>query len=243
VPSNDRPIPPEDFPEKRGSIPVGAEPEKPEASSSTVTGQYKPAPPADEESVRNLAIIKWTRALAIWTGLLVIVSLCSALIAFFQWRSQDKADQTTRDASVALQRAFLIFQRLNVSVGRDQAVEHWVPIWENTGNTPTKSLVIRTGCRISETSIGDPFNFPQTSEFSRTFAGPKNIVYGDGCHPLRQQIEEVKGGKQFFYIFGDATYEDVFGVKHVTEFCQVLRAGYQLTSLCSAHNCADQECH
>lgn len=66
-----------------------------------------------------------------------------------------------------------------------------------------------------------------------------------------QQLSDVEAGKLAFFVYGDVSYEDVFGAKHKTEYCfQFL--GYSLKPEGSLdeylfwtgplHNCYDDNC-
>jgi hypothetical protein len=55
-----------------------------------------------------------------------------------------------------------------------------------------------------------------------------------------QEIEAIKGGRMFFYVFGFIEYDDIFGKRHKTRYCGHYRPTKgQLFSICSRYNDAN----
>ncbi len=140
--------------------------------------------------------------------------------------------------------------------------------WENSGNTPTRDLLISTNCVTSFEPIAEPYTITATDEQHHFLVknevgfvfGPKQTNYAGPCalNPLIivfHQLDWIH-----FYVFGTARYRDVIdpGTIHLTEYCFELRikgiieAGphdvpgvptlNSTASFCAKHNCADDEC-
>ncbi len=111
--------------------------------------------------------------------------------------------------------------------------------WENSGNTPTRDLVITTNCLISWSGpIEEPYKITEAdskdltkghlfskNEVSFVF-GPKQSAYAGVCvyDPLSAIFNFMLMNAVNFYIFGDAAYHDLLDPKkiHVTKFCFII---------------------
>jgi len=56
-----------------------------------------------------------------------------------------------------------------------------------------------------------------------------------------QDIQNIKDGKLFIYVFGEIHYMDIFQRPHVTHYCGVLNASVtpQIYNACDTYNDAD----
>jgi hypothetical protein len=118
--------------------------------------------------------------------------------------------------------------------------------WENTGNTPTRDLIVNSSCWVDfGGAIGaefgtllrsDPREFdvchiePQDKMLFRNatralLIGPKQIRNAGGCtFTTIDVLFNQMGLGSYYYVFGAATYHDVFRPQylHRTEYCFVM---------------------
>lgn len=116
--------------------------------------------------------------------------------------------------------------------------------WQNSGATPTKELRIRAGCSDS------PFKGESVNE--RTGIGPKGEDTQNPCSVSPYHILSENYNSRLWYVWGRATYKDVFGGYHLTEFCKeglnrddietpvITWTGCRRNP--TKFNCADKEC-
>jgi hypothetical protein len=52
-------------------------------------------------------------------------------------------------------------------------------------------------------------------------------------------LDDLKSGRFIIYIFGEITYEDVFGRPHITKFCGFVNRNLQTVRACQTYNDAD----
>ncbi len=187
-----------------------------------------------------------------------ILLLCVAgIIAFLQWRTLEKTDQTWK----AGERAF-VFARVDKAgwqpaekIGNQVVRGFFVPI-ENSGNSPTKDLVVSLYCpRPTAFDVIDPITAKATpTVVSPRLLGPKQLQWAGVCNYTASELQSVRGDKLSLFVAFRADYYDIFDAHHVTEFCQTLmnfiEGDFQQLSFipnsnfvpCKAHNCADDEC-
>jgi len=185
--------------------------------------------------------------------LALVVSVCFAAFSFWQVK-------TAHETLVTVQRAFVFVKQMDSAVtmeGSNTLRGHNTPVWENSGNTPTKNLLIEGFCLLSKASVDNPFGDPQSTPAAggdlRLLLGPKLTISGQDCGLRADLIEDVARGGQHFYQWGYATYDDLFRSRHRTEFFVEITNPRLVTSNnlvtfsrenvpCKKHNCADDDC-
>jgi hypothetical protein len=207
------------------------------------------------------------------SGLLIIVAFLQfvaiGIQAVFLWlafKATKKSADIAEAALVQLNRAFISPKGLTCLSHRNEdikgAEKYWysiVPIWENSGNTPTRDMTIYVNSYFESTPMPSDFRFPPfiSSEKIPIFAGPKATFGGSWVTKTGDELAKVKAGTKYFYIWGEARYRDIFATipDHITRFAyQITVLGnpadppgpgnvIQLnTSALPRHNCADEEC-
>ncbi len=175
----------------------------------------------------------------------------SANAAIKQAEASQQSAKVSADTFAALmeaQRASEIFKMTNLTVTTENSVveEHWVPVWENVGNTLAKELRTRTKCTFSDTPLDHPFDLTNAPDDDVSSASQKEQTLGKGCHGPQIEINKARAGQKYFYIFGDAKYRDIFGKRHLTEFCGTLPGSVIVSNItnmsqCHEHNCSDED--
>ena len=128
------------------------------------------------------------------------------------------------------------------------------PIWENSGNTPTRRLMLNFACREFSEPIPKDFDFPYEAVPEPSFIGPKAITLGSGVRLGADLIDKLaEHGNHQLYVWGFADYDDVFEntARHRTEFCFRVEVtgsnsdGFPMLAfpLHDKHNGADHECY
>lgn len=132
------------------------------------------------------------------------------------------------DDTKSANRAFVFLKTLHTTSHYDPTAKKifWrlVPEWENSGNTPTRNLRINVNATVRDLSLPNDFGFPLTDKTTPTLIGPKQSVFGDPVDIFGEQLNEVRQGNKYFYLWGSARYRDVFQRKeHFTKFCFAIR--------------------
>lgn len=168
----------------------------------------------------------------------------------------DQVDISTQSLVIS-QRAFValkgfeVFHMWDTTIaGPSRHIVGWqfTPLWENTGQTPTKGLQIITG--IHSGPLPPNFKF-ENNKPSLSFLAPKGITHGESYHIGIPEMLEIAANRRVIYIWGRADYNDVFpGTRrHHTIFCHkivclgdptVEQAGIRLTAH-SIGNYSDEE--
>ena len=139
------------------------------------------------------------------------------------------------------------------------------PLWENSGNSPTRGLRIHSMCHIRDQILPFGFNFdyPTPDGGSGIIAprgrNPGGQVPASPGDPISaQEILDAQHGRKFIYMYGWARYHDVFGTReHITRYCWLITfqgdpltfvpndANHPLKFSFVTHfegNCVDDEC-
>jgi hypothetical protein len=102
------------------------------------------------------------------------------------------------------------------------------PIVINTGHTPARNVRHRCKAQVLPIPLPSDFAFPlPEKEFGGTMMGPQqNNILGaivdDFCDDA--EVNDIKSANgKGLYVWGTITYEDIFGERQRTEFCQVIR--------------------
>jgi hypothetical protein len=206
----------------------------------------------------------------------VITALSTLIIAAFTIvlaGATSKQALLTREALVADKRAFVFATGFHPywELDKTTGAYNWRfrPIWQNSGDTPTKALKLYAACEVRNTILPAGYNFsclPQN--MGNGLIGPKQTAQG-GAAPLLpatgvspQDIMDAQAGRKFIYLWGGVEYFDVFPKtpKRITRFCwQIVANGDPLKfapgqipgdvgnlSFGNIHhfegNCADDEC-
>lgn len=244
---------------KQGLLP---RPEKKEIVDSGRSSIWRPNDP----------VSLYTLALAIFSGLLVFVSIVQIRYLIradktARITAQAAKDQTvlTREAMVGTQRAFVLVKALEVELvtfpyqsptaGIIDRIAGWRVgvVWENSGDTPTRGLITHISLKFFNGQIPDDFDFPDLSDrnVSKALIGPRGTIHSASFLISVQDAQRVKDGNQQAYMWGWAEYNDVFPntKRHRTEFCYELLFIEPFPQRASfghlmhrTHNGADDEC-
>lgn len=158
------------------------------------------------------------------------------------------AVHATRDQMRLDQRAWVGITEIDIkdpiAVGKPFV---WVGYIENSGKTP--ALAIRMLFRY-RTALGT--NYPRFTYGATTHRRSAIIVLQPsskisiGGHATSSdpnltaaQINALRTGLTRMYIFGEISYEDIFGVRHTTRVCAWVDPDLQNTHPCAAYNDAD----
>jgi len=164
--------------------------------------------------------------LSIYAALLVAVGAFLAAAFAFQTfylaltlrAIRRSADQTRRNMAAA-QRAFVYLGGLEWSEAG--SVLRVAPIWANSGATPTRGLRISTNRKASHGELAGDFAYTYVRPPEHLFLGPgARAEFGTVYFPIRD-VQAALEERMFLYVWGRATYEDMFESTqpHFFEFC------------------------
>src|SRR5260221_3514414 len=162
-------------------------------------------------------------------------ALSTFIIAAFTgtlWIATTRQAELTKEALIADKRAFIFTNSLNGFWEQDPStgLYNWRfrALWQNSGDTPTRHMVMHVACELRNAMLppGFNFNYP-TTQTGTAMLAPKSSSYG-GIAPMspaaaitRQDILDVQQGRKFLYLWAWARYFDVFPgtPQHITRFC------------------------
>lgn len=209
----------------------------------------------------------------VWLG--VTQAIVLLVQVFFLWpalRESKRAGNIARDHMIQSERAFVFAMGVYALWEHDQATAlyNWRlrPVWKNSGDTPTRKMIMNTECVVRTSAIPLGFAFSNPNDQTGTaLLPPKSEALGGVAPrlPTRaitpQDIVEAQAGTKFIYLWGWARYSDVFPdtPQHVTRFCWLISPvgdplafsptnanGPNTLSFGTIHhfenNCADDDC-
>ena len=191
---------------------------------------------ADDQSQKMVQAIMATNAVADRTGEVAAQTACVAVeMSGAAEAMQEVARQTEDLGTVQFEsmkrqlRAFVFLEDFDVSkstLHRGGGMHFFTrltirPRWRNSGDTPTRNLIIWVNSKVVPGDLPDDFDYPSVPISLRTVIGPKStewsapIIYKD--FPATSAARDTT---PCFYIWGRADYNDVFSdVPRFTKFC------------------------
>jgi len=163
--------------------------------------------------------------------------------------------QTTQEQSRLDQRAWVGATEMNPPSFKDGDITVYIKEGEkntsfgvnivNSGKTPARK--VKNKQKITAYPANAKFIpfYPPINEREMSVSviqpGMKSILYfGLFDDPLtKEQINSFREGENILYIYGEITYEDVFGKKHRTTFCSYLDKTLSKTFQCQTYNYTD----
>jgi hypothetical protein len=175
------------------------------------------------------------------------------------------ANETNREALHSIQRAFVSVTHYKRDVLEQNSKPHLVLslVWENSGNTPTRSLEFNTACFLDAPALTKKFNFKDLCQKEGSlcsgeteFLGPHETVGGGACWVSSDTLSNIQKGTQHFYILGIARYRDIFAdtKNHTTRSCTEVTTvrgdpsrglseiSVALDPCQGSNNCSDDDC-
>jgi hypothetical protein len=206
-----------------------------------------------------------------------ISAVSTFVIAIFTgtlWVATTRQGELTEQTLVISRRSFVFPKNISprweiVGIPQNTAYNwRFVPIWENSGDTPTKDIIYYVDSEFINVPIPSGFNFnklrytPGTGLLAPKTQAPAGIAPHPTLAPLSpQDVKDIIDRKKFLYIWGWVSYYDVFpgSKEHITRFCwQIAPVGDPFSYipakpgqseslrfdiiLNKEGNCADDEC-
>jgi hypothetical protein len=170
-----------------------------------------------------------------FTGLLFVATLLLVASTVGLWIATFKSTNIAERALIAGERAFVFALNLNGfwEFHNDTRRYSWRfrPVWQNSGDTPTKNMTMHTRCILRDTPLPVDFDFGQTvGQIGTALIPPKTTTMG-GMSPIPgepaispQDITDIQEGRKHLYLLGWARYRDVFPTtpEHITRFCFII---------------------
>jgi len=112
-------------------------------------------------------------------------------------------------------------------------------IFQNTGKTP--ALKIFTIVDWKSIPTGQPVNTEWSPHVKRMDSG---TLYPNGRAGMfaknetvssKEQLDSIRSGKNTFYFFGSIDYKDVYGRKHWSHLCNIVKSDFSLNP-CPIYN-------
>ena len=194
--------------------------------------------------------------IATFTGVLAISTIAL-------WSAIKRLGKANDQALVAAQRAFIsvvVMHNANGDIATGQ-INHWrfTPVWQNTGNTPTRNMKSHASIQWRDQELPESWDFPdQWSAGESHVAAPlsgsaRSAIAGHSVYVPVDVVADVIDRKKFLYLWGWASYNDVFPrtAKHLTRFAvRIVVAGNARNSdkisfnyeHLARYNCSDEEC-
>jgi hypothetical protein len=134
-------------------------------------------------------------------------------------RAMRKSSQQAERNIMVTQRAFVYLNELTWKAAGDNV--KLSPIWANAGTTPTRRLRISTNWKASHGELRPDFDISYARPPETLFLGPgAKAEIGAMFVPMRE-IQAAIEGRLHLYVWGRATYEDIFEgtAPHFFDFC------------------------
>lgn len=229
-------------------------------------------------------LTRYTESLASATRVLVVVAIFQALLFAYQLfymreglrdtaKSADAAKHsalaTSQSVAISKQsmivgyRAYVAYNGARWFSHRQEADNRlfWriLPMWINTGNSPTRDLKVVVKYALLDEPIDSRFDFTLEKPSTPARIAAHGVIVSAPFDVYGIDMAQVRDGTKHLYVWGVAWYRDVFpeSPEHVTKFCVVATnlTGDPLASWhekenpfdikfmnYERHNCADEEC-
>ena len=164
-----------------------------------------------------------------WASL-VVVSIYTS-IAAVQSCQMHESNRLTRDSLVSVQRAFVNFspnvgvlRQAGTSPGPDAAGLYFSVAMSNSGDTPTREMFDHCNAQVLSEPMPGNFSFPDIGDRRKiqvVLAPKQQISCSTDGFITADEIRKVQSKRAFLYLWGWATYRDVFPEtrRHRTEYC------------------------
>jgi hypothetical protein len=197
---------------------------------------------------------------AVFTALIFLTGLIYTIFAGLQWRAIRESNEINREALESVQRAYVTFSPFITQVIRSRTNGSPPVAWRfqipvvNSGTTPTRDMLNYATLYITEGELPADFDFQDFEHGRSMVLGPKAEINFETSEAGIDSIADVANGKKSLYLYGWATYRDIFKntQRHVTKFCYrvEVRTADPLHDLSpnarytiyGKHNCTDEEC-
>ncbi|GEM_PF-3468615 len=184
---------------------------------------------------------------------LVLPTWLLAIFTFTLWQATRQMVKETMKSSQNVQRAFVFIKNIDVMVIPHQIKTIIIPVWENSGDTPTKKMRNYVNWQYFPTDIPQHFDFPDHfgEESTAMIIGPHATIPASPLEIENIYIDNILAGQGHLYIWGWAEYNDVFDktIRHRTEFCNEVLISKMADNkvnfrfrLYRLHNGADGDC-
>ena len=208
----------------------------------------EPRPELPEERQSRLAheanesrLAKYTLWLAIATIVLVGIATLQAGLFFWQLRYMRRSLTDASNSVGAARHGVSVAKQTMVATNRAyvhhnglQYISHlllpqgrvfwtFLPMWTNTGNTPTRDLKVVVKYSLENAPIGDDFDFSVEKPALPASIAAHGGLYSDAFDIFGTDLDDVQNGIKYLYIWGVAWYKDAFpeSPEHITKFCVV----------------------
>ena len=186
-----------------------------------------------------------------WLDIGVAIGLLAALFAGLQWKAGRNAAESARKSATAAaesattahealelgQRAWVTIDDVKVTQKNNLAYPTVVfTTVKNGGNTPVIDFSTYQHWVVVPTFPKNP-TYETAPDKSRAPLGPgSEVQLVAEMQYTPQEITQIREDKLSLYLYGRATYEDVFRKPHATHWCLIFRPETQQFSVCSTHN-------
>jgi hypothetical protein len=173
----------------------------------------------DDRAALNDQMTVYAALLVAIGGFLAVAFAFQAFYLALTLRAVRRAADVSRRNTAAAQRAFVYLGALEWSEAG--SVLRVAPIWANSGTTPTRGLRVSTNWKASHGELAGDFAYTYVRPPEHLFLGPgARAEFGTVYFPMRD-VQAALEERMFLYVWGRATYEDLFeGTQpHFFEFC------------------------
>lgn len=188
----------------------------------------------------------------------IALTVTTIIVAGYAARFAYGALTDGHEALISVQRAFIYASPdpLDLRAMNDpKGAFTWgfIPVWENSGNTPAKSLTVETDCMRAPMSDHPETGITTHNTPLKRVIGPHQKITGQTCGLYMKDIQSIMDGTATFAVIYRARYTDIFDMLHQTEGCWFTKVVtgdlsrtqplYIAVQMCDTHNCADDQCH
>jgi hypothetical protein len=176
------------------------------------------------ESNPHREMVRWTRAVALFTFLLFVANAVSNFFIYEQWKVASDAQTDTREQL----RAVVTLSQGNqfVSTDKDGKPTFYsiAPVFQNTGGTRTAKFFAWTSLHYFEKEVPNSHDFSKPwnkVDLSYTVIGPNGVAPIPAVAVTQEEVLKTFEQKGVIVWWGHAEYSDIFQpeVLHPISFC------------------------
>jgi len=159
----------------------------------------------------NGQLARYTWVLALFAGLQFLALLGQIVFLQLAFRESRRAGNTAEQAMIVSNRAYVNYRGciwISHRAWEDQHLFWRIrPTWLNSGNTPTRNLVVLVNYQLRDNPLPTDFDYSIAQTGPRVPAGiaPKNKIESWAYDLNAADLRTIQDGKKYFYVYGIAT--------------------------------------
>jgi hypothetical protein len=155
-------------------------------------------------------------------------------------RQQSIAANVQTEIAKEAERPYVVIKEISLENVSANAQPSYVVVYENSGKTTARKLSVTVVYELRTSPLPDNPAYPEPSGVVSMVdlgAGGQGRVTDTARLALKRgDIDALKQGRAWLYVYGVAKYSDGHGQEYVMKFCTFYNPSTGITNFCAQHN-------